>query len=323
MKAVSRIFVLVGFVLFVFCGQALSSPTIDGVVNDDEWGSGDYTTTSTSGGGVNPSAEERGNLHIEEGGSYDTNISYDAEKLGFIIEGEQLYISLQSNYDFTSSDAIQGTVAGDFIFQFTNVEDDTSTSENEITDASSLAISFSFDDTDNDGDLDLSSLTFYWGDIEFETTDSLQSGLAYSVDEDSVDEGESATYTAYDSETTTETENTGAGDGDNDGHGHHPPRCWNSTYSSTETTYTLELAISLASLDEAIQALFASSNYAQMHWQMSCGNDVLYVADDYTYPTPQNTGEVPEPSTFFLLGLGLLGAGFLERRRQEKQQKKS
>lgn len=312
MKTVIGIFTLVGFAFFVFCGQALSAPTIDGVINDDEWGSGDYTTTSASGRGKNPAADLRGNLHVEEGESYDTDISYDAEKLGFIIEEGILYISLQSNYDFTSSADIQGTVAGDFIFQFTDVEDDPSTSVNEITEASTLAISFSFNEND-----DLNSLTFYWGDIEFETTSSLQSGLAYSVDENSVNEDESKTYNAeqYESETntTTETEETWWS------------RWCNYTYYSTETTYTLELATSLASLDTDIQELFANSTYAQMHWQMSCGNDVLYVADEYNYSitssSTQGANAVPEPGTFFLLGLGLLGAGFLERRRQQQKKR--
>lgn len=40
-----------------------------------------------------------------------------------------------------------------------------------------------------------------------------------------------------------------------------------------------------------------------LHWTMQCGNDVINVHDDTPFPP------VPEPSTFALLGLGMLGVG--------------
>jgi len=47
-----------------------------------------------------------------------------------------------------------------------------------------------------------------------------------------------------------------------------------------------------------------------LHWTMSCGNDVIEGAFD--------PGIVPEPSTVFLLGLGLLGVVGIGRKRMKK-----
>ena len=278
MKLFCRYLVLFAASSVLFCGSAFAAPSIDGYIGIDEWGSGSYNQTEANGWGINPTPSERGNLHVENAKD-DGDWKYDAEKLGLIVEDNWLYISLQADYDFTKNNQTQKP--GDFIFQFTDVEGNSA-----ITAASTLALDFSFDNSDN-----LDGLTFHWGNLTFADSYPHQQGLAYSVA--SSDSSDNSFEYKYDFEYIT------GGD---------------ALYNG----YSLELAINLADvdLDSTIRNLFANSGYAQMHWQMACGNDVLYVADSY----PTNTGgTVPEPATFFLLGIGLLGAGFLERRRQDLQ----
>lgn len=60
-----------------------------------------------------------------------------------------------------------------------------------------------------------------------------------------------------------------------------------------------------------ISALNMKPEYLMgLHWTMSCGNDVIEGAFD--------PGIVPEPSTVFLLGLGLLGVVGIGRKRMKK-----
>lgn len=60
-------------------------------------------------------------------------------------------------------------------------------------------------------------------------------------------------------------------------------------------------------IDFDYSSILPSSNDWAFHWAMTCGNDVI---EGQTHIPPT----VPEPSTFVLLGAGLLGAGLARRK---------
>ena len=65
-----------------------------------------------------------------------------------------------------------------------------------------------------------------------------------------------------------------------------------------------------------ISALSIEAESLGLHWGMSCGNDVIEGAFEHGYVP--DSGTVPEPSTVFLLGLGLIGVLGVGRKHLKK-----
>ena len=83
---------------------------------------------------------------------------------------------------------------------------------------------------------------------------------------------------------------------------------------------TLEGAISLNLLTSELATLNETMDYdISISWTMSCGNDALGYS--FTVPgtgIPGSGSAVPEPATFLLFGMGLLGIGALGRKKANK-----
>ena len=71
------------------------------------------------------------------------------------------------------------------------------------------------------------------------------------------------------------------------------------------SSYVLEGAFDLSALEYG--GLYTGGDIA-LHWTMSCGNDFLDIT----------TSPIPEPSTYLLLGSGIVGLVFWRRRRGAK-----
>ncbi|WDP93295.1 MAG: PEP-CTERM sorting domain-containing protein [Desulfobacter sp.] len=232
-----------------------------------------------SSGDINPFPTSRGNLHVEHG--WESGDAYDAERLGLYINDNMLYVGLQTNYDLKNGLRYD---AGDFMFQLYDSQEAAAANYSDINDNTEVALAFSFN---NDNSVNLG---FHYGDnMTFDTALYYQTGLAYRVSD--------STQSAYDAVDLASLNNDAVF-----------AKRMDDNYD-----YTLELVIDLTTIDKELQRLFADNTYAQMHWQMECGNDILYVADSYSF------NQVPEPATFILFGLGLLGAGALGRKRQQKK----
>lgn len=75
--------------------------------------------------------------------------------------------------------------------------------------------------------------------------------------------------------------------------------------SNSAGTWSIDKATNTLLFDLNFLEQFANVSDYGFHWGMSCGNDVIEGGA---------TAPVPEPSTFVLLGAGLLGAGLVRRR---------
>lgn len=80
-------------------------------------------------------------------------------------------------------------------------------------------------------------------------------------------------------------------------------------YGVDGTSYILEGSFDLSALEYTDLGLYAVNLYSggdiSMRWTMSCGNDFLEIT----------TAPIPEPSTYLLLGSGIIGLAFWRRRR--------
>ncbi len=291
MNLLIRVFIFSMFVSSCFCGSVYARTTNSistGRLIDWSGSSLDSTIANPSGNNINPTPTYSGNIHTEIG--YKAGDGYDLQMLGLYINDGYLNLTLNGTYDFTKNQNNSGIETGDFIFTFY---------DSDSADTYAVALSFSFDRCDR-----LTGLTFYWG---------LDSG-----DFDNAGRNQGA-FEVSDSYTSTYWDWSDYYPYLNDSVDNLAASSYEYLFTENGYDYSLNLAISLASLESALQSIITGSNYATMYWQMSCGNDILYTAD--RYPDTTTGGEVPEPATFFLLGIGLLGAGFLERRRQDQQKR--
>lgn len=78
--------------------------------------------------------------------------------------------------------------------------------------------------------------------------------------------------------------------------------------------YTIDSGINLDELSYDLASLFDNKtangpDQVMMHYTMTCGNDLHKVSTTYDYSQP------PEPTTLFLVGIGLLGLGAFGKRK--------
>jgi len=97
----------------------------------------------------------------------------------------------------------------------------------------------------------------------------------------------------------------------------------NSKYNystSCNGLHTIEAAIDLNQISGNLSNLFSTwdDTYSSvtMYWQPECGNDFLAARSAFKYTTSQT----PEPGTYILLGMGLIGFGILGRKQLKKKQ---
>jgi hypothetical protein len=80
------------------------------------------------------------------------------------------------------------------------------------------------------------------------------------------------------------------------------PTLFNGAYGVDGASYVLEGAFDLSAFDYG--GLYTGGDIS-LRWTMSCGNDYLEIT----------TAPIPEPSTYLLLGSGIMGLAFWRRRR--------
>ena len=280
------------FLFFLITSLAFAAPNInDGYMSytsTDDWGGvGDGVTVFNDGF---KSYTPLTNVSVEEGDYSGDN--YDLEELGLYINDNMLYIGIQTNYNLESN--MPGTYAGDFIFNF-----DESSDKFYLDNKDSDDFAFDFS-VDADGSVDFTLLA---GNLVggTDTTDFDNYGKDWEIT--------SSTY----SQTFTNAGKYTYGNYDD-----------SDPYPSGSNT--IEAAINLNDLSDDLNSLFqgyaAENNSVTMFWQPSCGNDFLAARSDFSYTsstTPGGDSPVPEPQTFLLFGIGLIGLGAWGRKKQKNE----
>lgn len=79
-------------------------------------------------------------------------------------------------------------------------------------------------------------------------------------------------------------------------------------------SFTLEASVDLDMITGKLGTLLRDNTKLSAYWTMGCGNDYIMVEADYDYSPGSET---PEPATFFLFGIGLIGLGAIGRKKQK------
>ncbi len=282
MKAKYLILPLVFFSFLLASLPAFAAPTIDTIDGDmgyEEWNG--YSANEDTGD----------NWYVGPGyGGQE----YDVEKLGLFIQDDVLYLGLQTGFEINYKE--DGLDPGDIAI---DVGSD-GTYE--------FALRFS-DDGSNSSFLNQSSVT---------TNTVYNASLdIFSIDNNSEwDTG----YTGFSSASPFKLYG-GTEIGQSDVAAYY--REGGSSYDPYRNT--LEAAIDFTTLTERLADLGQSTTGDQfnvsLHWTMECGND--YLTQSYIYNSPPNNdppgSPVPEPQTFLMFGIGLIGLGALGRKKQKKE----
>lgn len=271
--------------VFLVSSFALAAPTIDGIFNDggndpDGWGllhenynAKDLDEWTTGSGGDRVEHFVNGDGKVVY---YPRAQNFDAEFLGIFIDNNKLYVGLQTGFDLADGKDYRGGhySPGDIALDFGA--------------DGSYEAGFRFDFNNND---ELTSARFF---SLTGTEDWLQPSVG--------SHGVASPY-KLDGDPDSFVELIGADYA-------YTHKKFNSNYHE----YTLEAAVNLSDLTAKLGTVFTEQNKVNVHWTMSCGNDYLDVTTAYT-PNPGGGGSnpVPEPSTFILFGIGLLGIGAFGR----------
>lgn len=304
----------------LICSAGFAGTTVPNITDHkfdttstDDWGKSgwvtDFTNSSyydtfnnTNRTGFNP-YQNLTNVSTEYGRTNGEN--FDAEEIGIFIKDNMLYFGLQTDFNLKRGYETSNYTryyAGDFIFNFDNNRtnpDKTFFGDNR--DRDSFAFRFAVKD-DNTVNLTL-------------IADKTNTGLNGSLPTVYPNLNYNKIWKISDSSTEQQKQSRQ----DFIGAGHYT---YNSAPDSTTANglHTIEAAVNLNSLEDNLKNLF--NTWAQdytsvtMYWQPECGNDFLAARSDFSYSPG---GNVPEPATLLLFGMGLIGAGALGRKKASKR----
>ena len=300
--------------LLLFPYNALSQPsisTIDGNMGAEWAGYSANENWVGSGGYVGPGT----------GGQ-----NFDVERIGIYVDDTHMYIGLQTGFELNYRESVNNTnyYPGNIAVGFTSPG--TTTDYQELT-PSSYQFAFEFDFGSFQGEDDFDPGHDYLSDANL---------IIHKVDTwSTVDHGGDTVgpfpYRASGSSeemghvegmTTSEGVVIAGLDGqvayqryDQNGNPYG-----DDTFNDAPYFNTIEAAIKLSDLKDKLTEFgefdFSGGFNANIFWTMACNNDML--GKSYTYHIPGGgSSPIPEPGTFLLFGIGLLGASSFGRKKMK------